>query len=85
MASQGLPQLSQLTPQELQYLARTPARSPPPGIAPNFDDPPTNIGPLYAVSSLLLALSIIFAGCRAYQKLKVIGKPSLDDRMSERS
>ena len=79
MPSQTLPDLSDLTPQELQYLAKMPAGAPPQGMTPNFHDPPTNYGPLYTVSSLLLALSIFFASSRVYQKLRVIRKPSIDD------
>ncbi|KAL9593770.1 MAG: hypothetical protein Q9219_007391 [cf. Caloplaca sp. 3 TL-2023] len=78
-ADNGLPTLSELTPEEIQYLAKTPAGVPPDGIIPNFINPPTNIAPLYAVSSLLLALSIIFACSRVFQKVKVIGKPTIDD------
>lgn len=81
MASNGLPTLSDLSPEELQYLAKTPAGEPPNGILPNLIDPPTNIGPLYAVSSLLLALSIIFACSRVFQKVKITRKVTLDDCM----
>ena len=80
MASRKFPTFSDLTPQELQYLAITPAYQPPPGITPNFRNPTTNTRPLYAVSSLLLGLSVIFMVCRIHQKLVVIRKPSIDDR-----
>ena len=79
MSSKTLPSLSELTPQELQSLARMPAGAPPLGVTPNFNDPPTNIAPLYVVSSLLLGLSILFAVSRAYQKIKIIQKASIDD------
>ncbi|KAL8940799.1 MAG: hypothetical protein Q9216_002625 [Gyalolechia sp. 2 TL-2023] len=79
MADQRIPTLSDLTPEEIQYLASTPAGTPPDDVVPNFIDPPTNIGPLYAVSSLLLALSIIFACSRLFQKIKVTRKPTADD------
>ncbi len=83
MASQALAQFLELTQQELQYLAQTPAGPPPPAMTPNFNNPPTDFDPLYAVSSLLLALSIFFAGSRMYQKLRVIRKPSMVDCVSK--
>lgn len=82
MAHNGLPTLSELTPEQIQYLSRTPAGEPPDGVIPNLVNPPTNIEPLYVVSSMLLAFSIIFAFSRVFQKLKVTRKVTVDDCMS---
>lgn len=81
MAQNGLPTLSELTPEQIQYLSRTPAGKPPAGVIPNLSDPPTNMEPLYVVSSILLALSIIFAFTRVFQKVKVTQKVTVDDCM----
>lgn len=83
MPSQSLPDLSELTPQELQILANTPVGPVPQGTIPDFIHPQTNYRPLYSVSSLLLALSIIFASSRVYQKLRVVRRFTIDDCISE--
>ena len=81
MSSQSLPDLAELTTQELQILANTPAGPVPPGTTPDFIHPQTNYGSFYSVSSLLLALSIIFASSRVYQKLWITRKVAIDDCM----
>lgn len=79
MASATLPKFSDLSPDELQYLAKLPALPPPPGTISNFSGPSSNGEPLVAVGSLLLALTVLFAGNRAYVKTRVNRKCSWDD------
>ena len=50
-------------------LAQTPAQSPPPGVTPNFVDPPTE-APIYlGVASTLQVLLLLFACTRVRAKL----------------
>ena len=79
MGDEAFQHFEELSPQELEVLAQTPAITPPPGIVSNFEHPPTNVQLFYVVASLLLALSIIFLGSRVYQKLRIIGRLSADD------
>lgn len=52
---------------------------PPPGIQPNYDNPP-NIGPpLLGVGAVFIAIMLVFLAIRIYVKTKVVRKYSLDD------
>ena len=73
---------SNLSPQGIDVLSKTPAVQPPSGVVPNFETLENNQRPLIVVTSLLLALSSIFMLNRAYTKTFIIRKFSWDDRES---
>ena len=78
-ASMSSGSLSNLSPQELAALSRTPTIPPPPGVEPSFLTPENNQHPLIIVSSLFLALSSVFVLNRAYTKTFIVRKHSWDD------
>ena len=79
MASATLPKLSELSPEELEFLARIPTIQPPTGATSDFRNPPSNGKPLVAVDSLLFALTILFAANRVHVKTRITRKCSWDD------
>ena len=66
-------------PTDPAVLAVTPAGKPPPGVIPNFTNPPSNGHILIEVGSVLVALMLVFVGVRMYTKLKIVGKTTPDD------
>ena len=69
--------IKQMPPSLLQTL---PAGSPPPGIQPNFEDPPTLVPALLGVGAAFLALAVFCFSIRAWTKLTINKKFSWDDR-----
>ena len=60
-------------------ILQLPALAPPPGVIPNFTDP-KDIGPrLVVLGAILLTFVIIALANRAYTKLCIVRKVSLDD------
>ena len=60
-------------------ILQLPALAPPPGVIPNFTNP-KNIGPRLAIfGAILLTFVIIALANRAYTKLCIVRKVSLDD------
>ena len=60
-------------------ILRLPALAPPPGVTPDFTNP-KNIGPrLVILGAILLTFVIIALANRAYTKLYIVRKVSLDD------
>lgn len=72
--------LSQLTPEELQLLSNYSIGQPPPGVTPNFSNPPSHGQTQIVVTSILLGISIIFVLNRFYIKTFVVRKYTWDDR-----
>ncbi|KAL8810238.1 MAG: hypothetical protein Q9200_002737 [Gallowayella weberi] len=68
--------IEQLPPSLLQS---QPAGSPPPGVLPNFGDPPTLVPPILGVGTSFLALALFCFSIRAWTKLTIIRKFSWDD------
>ncbi|TGJ78224.1 hypothetical protein E0Z10_g10540 [Xylaria hypoxylon] len=60
-------------------LATTPAGIPPPGVQPNFADPPSSAPVLIAVGTALLAIMLVFASIRFYVKVVIHRKVTADD------
>ena len=60
-------------------ILQLPALAPPPGVIPNFTNP-KNIGPrLVILGAILLTFVMIALANRAYTKLCIVRKVSLDD------
>jgi hypothetical protein len=64
-------------------LATIPAASPPPGIVPNFDHPPSRSNLLLGLTSVFLSLAVISYFIRMYTKIKILRKVSWDDCKSD--
>lgn len=58
---------------------KIPAARPPPGVVPNFVDPPSGGPTLIAVGTVLLFIMLVFAGIRFYSKAVVRRKVTPDD------
>ncbi|MCJ1394806.1 hypothetical protein MMC18_007686 [Xylographa bjoerkii] len=71
--------LASLSPAELNALADYPALTPPPGVVPNFVNPENQNTPEFVVTSLLLAVMILFFINRIYVKSILMRKCSWDD------
>ncbi|KAI0186878.1 hypothetical protein EV127DRAFT_410828 [Xylaria flabelliformis] len=63
-------------------LATTPAGTPPPGVKPNFVDPPSGATILIVVGTLLLTIMLVFAGIRFYIKVFVRRQVTADDSVT---
>ena len=61
-------------------LSEIPALAPPPGIEPNFVNPPSKGQTLIIFGSLILGLMLLFVGMRIYAKRCIIRQFSWDDR-----
>jgi hypothetical protein len=70
---------SSLTSEEISILQKTPAVAPPPGIIPNFEDPPTIKNIHYGITSPLLALMLMAFLNRAYVKTVLVKQYGWDD------
>ncbi|KAK7747386.1 hypothetical protein SLS53_001640 [Cytospora paraplurivora] len=65
-----------MTPEQL---AQTPAATPPPGVQPNFVNPPSGAPVVISVSSVLMVIMFMLAGLRFYVKLALRRKVTPDD------
>ena len=50
-------------------LAQLPAGIPPPGVVPNFKNPPSLAQPIIAVHAVFLSLAVLFVALRLYTKI----------------
>jgi hypothetical protein len=57
----------------------TPAARPPPGVRPDFNSPVNSASLFYGISSVGMALAIIFVGIKLYVRLYIHRKPGIDD------
>ena len=55
------------------------AAPPPPGVVPNFVDPPNRNTEIIAVSSVCIAISTIFIAARTFTRLKFIKRHGWED------
>ena len=68
-----------MTPAQLQALLDGPAESPPPGVIPNFVDPPSIYPQIIVTLVLTLCISTLALAIRTYTKLRVIKAWHLED------
>lgn len=68
-----------MTPAMLEILLNGPAMTPPPGVQPNFIDPPNFANTALVVELIFLILSTLAVIIRAYTKLRVNKKLDLED------
>ena len=68
-----------LTPAQLQALLDGPAVSPPPGVIPNFVDPPSLYPQIIVTLVLTLSIATLAVIIRVYTKLHVIKAWHLED------
>ncbi|KAK8062512.1 hypothetical protein PG997_014609 [Apiospora hydei] len=54
---------------EIEALLNGPALAPPPGVEPNFENPPNHNGTGYGLISAMLAIAAIAMACRIYTKI----------------
>lgn len=71
------PKLIQSIP--LAVLRTMPAGIPPPGIQPNFADPPTRVPVILGVSIAFLVFAVFCLSVRIYMKLAVVNNWKWDD------
>lgn len=69
----------------LAVLKTIPAGQPPPGINPNFADPPTRVPIILGICAAFLVLAVICFVIRIYTKLAVAKKWTWDDCKWQRS
>lgn len=60
-------------------LSKTPASPPPPGVTPNFVDPPGSEYEIYSVSLAMCATATVFLLARLYARGVVLKSLGLDD------
>ncbi|PVH97348.1 hypothetical protein DM02DRAFT_467817, partial [Periconia macrospinosa] len=60
-------------------LATLPAASPPPGVVPNFDNPPSRSNLLLGLTSTFLAFAVISYSIRMYTKIGIFRRVAWDD------
>ena len=70
---------AQLTPDQVQALLDGPAGTPPPGMKPNFVDPPSLFTPIIVTLALTLFISTSALAMRIYTKLRIIKAWHLED------
>jgi hypothetical protein len=70
--------LSQYPP---EIRASIPAMQPPPGVTPNFVNPPSRAGSGYAVNAVFLPITIGLVTLRCYCRLRITRNWGIDDCM----
>ncbi|OCL14895.1 hypothetical protein AOQ84DRAFT_423185 [Glonium stellatum] len=71
--------MSTMPPMTPEMLAKTPSMMPPPGVEPNFVDPPSASGWATAVVTLFLALMLLILGMRLYCRFIIVKSVGIDD------
>ena len=71
---------SDLTPREAKLASNQPLIPPPPGVTPNFTNPPDHGRLQIVVTSFLLGVTAVFLLSRVYLKVYIIKKYTWDDR-----
>jgi hypothetical protein len=72
--------INNVSPEQLQMLARMPIGPPPPGVVPNFVNPPTRAALQIWPTSIFMGIALIFFFNRLYIKACLMKKWSWDDR-----
>lgn len=60
-------------------LDQTPAGVPPPGIVPNFVDPPSNTQAIIVINTVLVPITTIFVATRLWSNLHTVRRVGWDD------
>jgi hypothetical protein len=60
-------------------ILNAPALAPPPGVVPNFIDPPTNRSTMLGVSTSMFLIATLAVAIRTYTKLFMIKRLALED------
>ncbi|KAJ8132163.1 hypothetical protein O1611_g1459 [Lasiodiplodia mahajangana] len=60
-------------------LSQVPAAPPPPGVMPNFSDPPSQQVPMIVVSTVILTLTVIFVAIRVYTGLRILRRFGIEE------
>jgi hypothetical protein len=71
-----------LTPAQMAAFLNGPALAPPPGVVPNFVDPPNNNPLCFAVSILSITLATVMVLVRLYSKIFCTKQLRWEDGMS---
>ena len=71
--------MSTPTPEQLQALLDGPALAAPPGVIPNFSDPPSSYDAAVAINIVFLALSTLTLAMRIYTKARIMHQMALAD------
>ncbi|KAM0803469.1 hypothetical protein BDR22DRAFT_970763 [Usnea florida] len=71
--------MSSPTPEQLQALLNSPALTPPPGVVPNFVDPPNSYDAAVAINIVFLVLSTLSLAMRIYTKVRIMHQMALAD------
>jgi len=75
----SLDQLYLLPPAQQEAILNGPALEPPPGVTPNFDQPPNGNVPTLIVEGILISLSTIAVVLAVYTKLFFVKHIYLED------
>ncbi|KAI0023352.1 hypothetical protein F4780DRAFT_77269 [Xylariomycetidae sp. FL0641] len=70
---------SQMTPEEKEAFLNLPALTPPPGVIPNFDNPPNQDAMVLGVTIFCLVIATIAVAIRAYAKIFCFRKVRYED------
>ncbi|KAI0814213.1 hypothetical protein GGR55DRAFT_634411 [Xylaria sp. FL0064] len=60
-------------------LSQLPAAAPPPGVVPNFTDPPSQQVPMIAVSTVVLTLTTVFVTIRVYTGVQILHRFGIEE------
>lgn len=71
-----------MPPMTPELLAKTPAGKPPPGVVPNFIDPPSRAPRATAAIVVLLTVMVVILSMRMYSKSRFSRNLGMDDWMA---
>jgi hypothetical protein len=71
-----------LTPAEKEYFLDSPALAPPPGVVPNFIDPPNKLPLCLGLTIATTTVSVIVVSLRLYTRIFCIKKMRLEDYLT---
>jgi hypothetical protein len=74
-----IPDLAALKALPLQALAQTPAEAPPPGVMPNFTDPPINVPLILGLLYFFFAVASTCFMLRVWMKTSIVKRWQWDD------
>lgn len=60
-------------------LSKVPAAPPPPGVTPNFDNPPSEAYEIYSISIAMCATATVVLLARLYTRAFILRATGLDD------
>ncbi|KZZ89739.1 hypothetical protein AAL_07632 [Moelleriella libera RCEF 2490] len=74
-----LPQLADLPPEQQEQILNGPAMAPPPGIVPNYDDPPNHNAIGYGVGAVCLVLACLVFVIRIHCRRRILKVWKMED------